>query len=148
MAAVVCAACRTGCPNDGATDAIVALKMIQEAEAQYGSIVGHYATLDCLVRPSCVPEPEKGFLDPDWALKASRFGYRFEFSSGPSTPDPSLPNRSQSAMARFAVAAIPNGKDSYRGFCAEETGPVYWSPLGTAPRLDSGRCVNKSIPVQ
>jgi len=152
-ALVFSAACRSGCLNDGATDAIVALKAIQAAETEYASIFGHYDSLGCLVRPTCSPNSpaSERFLDPDWALNAKRqFGYRFEFSPGPGTSDLALPNRSKSAMTRYAVAAIPAAADVKwrRGFCVEETGTIYQTSLGTTPRLDNGRCVNKGIPIQ
>jgi hypothetical protein len=137
----------------GETRAITALKSIEVAEMQFASLFGHYDTLDCLAQLRCLPESaaiDDPFLSPQWAADLARHGYEIKFSPGPSAWDPSVPERSRSALARFAVAAVPaaTGSVPRRAFCLDETGTIYTSPAGTIPRVEGGRCVDVGNPIR
>jgi hypothetical protein len=135
------------------TRAIAALKVIAVAEISFAAVYGHFDTLDCLGQFRCVPNSpghDEPFLSPHVAADAARYGYRFEFSPGPSAWDPSVPTRSKSAVVRFAVAAVPTdiGSVPRRAFCIDDIGTVYVSPAGTRPRVENGRCVDVENPVR
>lgn len=133
------------------TRAIAAIKMIAMAEIAYAAVYGHYDTLDCLGQPGCVPNSpghDEPFLSPQLAAEAGRYGYRIEFFPGPSAWDPSVPNRSKSAVIRFAVAAVPAGAVSRRAFCIDDVGTVYVSAAGTIPRVENGRCLDVENPLR
>jgi len=134
------------------TSAIAALKMIDVAEVAYSSVHGHFDTLTCLAAPpTCVVGPDvsqDGFLDRDLAAATEWHGYRIEFFPGPSAWDGSA-RSSRSAMTRFAVVAMPVKSDARkrRAFCTDDTGKVFVGPATTVPRVDDGRCLDRSTPL-
>jgi len=127
--------------------AISVLKTIAMTEIAYASAYGHYDTLDCLARAGCVPGRT---MDPDPSLRqelsaaANWYAYRIEFFPGPSIRDSGVPERSRSAMDRFAVTAVPVGAATTkrRAFCTDESATIYVVPAGAIPRVAGGRCLD------
>jgi hypothetical protein len=137
----------------GETQAITALKVIAITESQYATLFGHYDTLECLARAGCVPKSagiDEPFLSAQVVADVARYGYRIEFSPGPSAWDPSVPERSRSALTRFAAVAVPSSTGSVprRAFCVDETATIYTSPAGTIPRVERGRCSDVADPLR
>ena len=153
-AAVVVLLCALalGAPGVGEPDrpestALGVIRAIQSGELAYAAINGgYYDTLECVAGPSCVPgvRSARAFVDPDLAAARERRGYRFEFHAGPAPAPGSDERRSRSAVTRFAVVAIPLAAQAaeHRAFCGDDTGAIYFTRVGTVPRVEGGRCLD------
>jgi type IV pilus assembly protein PilA len=95
-------------------DAIGDLRTIVSAEVTYQTAFGHYAPLECLVKPSSCNAEYKGatFLDPE-AAKSVKQGYHRTFTLSPDG-------------AHFAFVAVPvtSGSTGTRNFCVDQTGMI------------------------
>ena len=139
--------------NRSESRAISVLKAIAMTEMVYASLYGFYDTLDCLTRAGCVPGRT---MDPDPSLSqelsatGNWYAYRIEFFPGPTSQDAGVPERSSSAMDRFAVTAVPVDAASTkrRGFCTDQSATIYISAAGTVPRVEDGRCLDVANPLR
>jgi len=139
--------------NRSESRAISVLKAIAVAEIMYATVYGHYDTLDCLARTGCVPgrtADQDPFLSQELSAARNWYAYRIEFFPGPRSQDAGVPERSSSAMDRFAVTAVPVDVASAkrRAFCTDQSATIYISVAGTVPRVEDGRCLDVANPLR
>ena len=144
---------RTGDRTTAESNAISTLRLIHSTEEQYARSLneGFYDTLHCLTSVGCVPAPVTMSAPLEAGLSGEEplRGYRFVFHAGPS-PDAPNPRISRSSVTRYAVVAVPAGPrtNKRRSFCLDDTGKIYATPDAGVPRVDAGRCVDTSRPIQ
>ena len=154
LCGVVVLAPRVGERDRTEANVIGALRAIVTGELAYESANGgYYETLSCLSSQSCIPGRVGGpyvFLDPALAASREWRGYRLEFHAGPPPENQSARPRSASAMTRFALAAVPvdTADARRRAYCADDRQTIYFTPAGTVPRVESGRCLDTNNPVR
>ena len=156
---MIALACAVFAPIVGERDrresnALATLRAILSGETAYARVNGgDFDTLECLTVLTCVPDASGGqnaFLAPDLAGPRTRSGYRFEFHAGPTRGLGPGQGRSQSAMTRFAVVAVPKdlGRGQLREFCTDDRRTIYSTLDGKVPRVEAGRCLDTASPVR
>lgn len=124
---------------DQAADSI---RLVQRGESIYRSVHGFYDRLECVIQDSCAtlnPYPPT-YLDARLAW-TSRYGYRFRFHDGPQATTSRDGNLSPTAMARYAMTAVPEDSSPKRpAFCGDDRGVLYRLDAGDRPVVESGRC--------
>jgi hypothetical protein len=128
--------------------AIGMIRTINTGESSYAAVHGYYDRLECLARPgSCVPGDRSlaPFVSPDLGTSRGEIrGYRITLHPGPEAVSAGASAQSPSAMAEYAVVAVPlaAGPREHRAFCSDDRQVIYQTPGGAEPRVHGGRCVD------
>ena len=130
--------------NESAT--IGDVRTVISGQAAYQSANGGWydGNLICLSTPSvgCIPQyPSNAptFLDSAIVSLLPKSGYSRSFQPGPA-PIPLNANSSPTQVASYAYVASPvnQGQTGVRGFGADSSGVLCFSPQGTAPTAAAG----------
>jgi hypothetical protein len=123
--------------------------VITAQTAYAGANGGFYdGRLQCLSEPSaCIPGYAPNapiFLDAALASLRTKSGYKRFLYAGPpaSREDVAKAKASPTSVQGFAYVAVPAepGKTGIRAFCGDASGIVCFTPDGTMPTIEDGRC--------
>lgn len=131
------------------------MRAVHKAETSYEQVNGYFDSLECLLQTPCIagiPSPPR-YLSADVMREIELTGYRFQFRSGPRAVGrrPGDPVSPTGTMA-YAMVATPSAAAARSGathaYCGDGSGRIYMAPDGRLPLVESGRCVDRSHPLQ
>ena len=153
-AALVVMAPAVGEPDRRESRAISLLRGIQTEETLHFTNHGYYDTLQCLASTDCIGnqgsrDVYQGLLSADVAALRDYQGYRLLFYPGPRS---SVPGTTAGAtpLTDYAMVLVPQDavKPTLHAYCADRTGRIYRAPGTRIPRVQNGRCLETSDPLQ
>jgi hypothetical protein len=128
--------------EDGSQGRVIgSLRAIVSAQAAFAETHrGYCAILECLEAP--YRQGHTG-LQPRIPEYLARYGYQLELHAG----RPLAHTTSAASVDGFAVIAFPvdpSPERPRRAFCADATQIIYESPDGRPPRVEAGRCGDRT----
>jgi len=122
-------------------------RTVISAQTAYAAANGGFydGRLQCLSEPStCIPGYTRDapiFLDPALGSLQTKSGYKRFLYPGPpaSRDDIASAKASPTSVRGFAYVAAP-ADAGRRAFCGDASGIVCFTPNGTMPKIEDGRC--------
>lgn len=135
--------------------AIGLLRGIMTAQELHFANHGSYDTLQCLASTDCIGSPGsgggayQGLIAKDVAALKDYNDYKLFFYPGPRSATPGK-TPSATPLTEYAMVLVPTAaaKPTPVAFCGDRTGRIYVTRGTRLPRVQNGRCLETSNPLQ
>src|SRR5688572_26304260 len=135
--------------------AIGLLRGIMIAEELHFANHGSYDTLQCLASTDCIGSHGsvegiyQGLIAKDVAALKDYHDYKLFFYSGSPSATPGK-TPAATPLTDYAMVLVPKtaAKPTPKAFCGDRTGRIYVTGGTRHPRVENGRCLETSNPLQ